>query len=223
MVKKTKEVDVLLNRIAACLEHGVQPELRDVMQLEWLKLEYLEYGDRTKLASDLGLRYRARKMPRHEMPDSAEVLQDMINEAQYRVPPEPIRTIAAAILRSYTTGHCSATALFGERERKDRNGFSWQERDILGAFVEKLKSEPGISEFISERRCQIQDEYYDIYTLLAEISGSASEIPASLKSIRSMFETFLSEFPEHTSQQSPFYRPFSKDSWKDCHITYKSY
>ena len=223
MVSKTEEVDELLNRIAKRLDAGVKPELQDLVDLEWLKDEYLEYEDRTKLAANLGLRFRARKIPKYEVADSDEIIHTIIYSAQYSVPEEHIRTKAAEILRNYVAGHCSATALFGERERKDRNGFSWQERDILGEFVEKLKSEPGISEFISERRRQIQDEYYDIYSLSAEISGSASEIPASLKYIRSMFETFLSEFPEHTSQQSPLYRPFTKDSWKDCHLTYKSY
>ena len=225
MVRKTQEVDRLLNRIADSLDEGVKPALEDLVQLEWLRLEYLDCEDRTKLLPELGLRYRSKKAKQHQTPKSHEYIHEIIYKAQYVVPEESLRKKAIEIIRNYTAGHSSATAMFGERERKDWQGFSWQERDILGGFVTRMNLDPDVKVIIKKRRKEEQDKYYNIYSLLEQVSGSDPELGGypDLQHVRKMLEAQINEFSKFKSQLSPINRRFSKDSWKECYRTYKKY
>ena len=140
-MRKTKEVDNLINLIADQLSAGAQPSKEDAADLECLWKNYLEHENRNNMASKLGLRNRAIRKPSTPVECNPECIQKLIYHLLYSVTIEDeCITQATAMLRAYTKKEITASALFGERYRKPRNNIGWQAWRFMGVFAADVRT-----------------------------------------------------------------------------------
>lgn len=133
-MRKTAQIDSLLNAIAAKLEKGEIPTLEESVKLEQLKWEYQEHANRQSLASELGLRIRVSS--KHQSNQKYETISEIINYLMKQELP-PRKTVCSAVktMRAYTGKEITVKTLLGERYRKSRVFIPWQTWDFMGDFA----------------------------------------------------------------------------------------
>lgn len=220
--EKRREVNDLLDRVATSLKAGELPTVQDSVDLELLALQYwekdkptLRLGLRTKCCSRLpyGTRITLPKLDKDEVLSIVNhfvCLKRHCKEQEF-----------ATLVRHYRNGDITGSDLFGERDRKPRNGRVWQYRNQLGELAELVRSKlllkTGNETFLDGLYSLLEalssadgiDEIVRVYNLPSEHKQTLSDVIDTLTSIRKEFDI---------DPQSSI----SAASWRELRLEYKN-
>lgn len=138
-VYKAKQADALLQRIVDRLELGEIVEVEDVAALEGLLWEYKEFEAQDTTC--LGLRNRVPNKFR-DLDATSGLGERMQIAVHYMRKGIAIPTeIAAEFIKracAYLDKKVPVAKLFGERDRRPREGYTWQAEATMGEIAEKV-------------------------------------------------------------------------------------
>lgn len=216
------DVNNLFDRIATAIEVGELSTVQDSADLELLVLQYWEkdkhpprLGLRTKCFSRLpyGTRITLPKLDKDEVLSIVNhfvCLKRHCKEQEF-----------ATLIRHYLNGDITGSDLFGERDRKPRDGRVWQYRDQLGELAELVRSKlllkTGNETFPDGLYSLLEalssadgiDEIVRVYNLPSEHKQTLSDVIDTLTSIRKKFDI---------DPQSLI----SAASWRELRLEYKN-
>lgn len=222
-MRKTEEVDNLLNSIADSLEAGSLPSLEDCVTLEGLRWDYLEWDDPDSLLKGLGLRIRRKKsaptIAKWSATDTTK-LNDAIDYLRHgKMPPHP--AWVAAMIRAYTEGSVTVGQLFGERYRKPRLGVTWQIKGFMGELAYRVKCNyPKIS--------VAREEVYgaNLFRLLSRLCSDENIKPKDygitqdeLSAIEKFISNIISQEVEVIDSSALKVKSISM--WRESYVAYK--
>lgn len=222
-----KLVRDLLGRVAAALEAGELPTVKDAADLQLLVLEYWE---KDKEPRGLGLKTRAANRQCIGTLKREEI-QSVIDFCVGRKKPDK-GELFAALIQLYLKGDITASDLLGERGRKPRLGHVWQYRDQLGELAERVHRQLRDSQkggnLLTGNRSLLNRLNNNFYELLSELSFSNADVKViqrryklsaqhvqTLEDVKDALTSINKEF-DVVSQG------LSSSVWRDCHLEFKN-
>lgn len=205
----------LFDRIAFALDAGEIPAVEDAVNLEQLVMRYWE---KEQDLHELGLVSRVSNKATDITKLDKTSVQSLVNHLVKQQLPEDGK-VFAELLRCYIDGRITASDLFGERERKPRNGQGWQHYDQLGEQVEQVHQQiidPKTDKHIlhTSNRSISNGLHINLYNLLSDLSQPR----ADLTKIKAQYS--IPSKCEITLIDTGFLSP---SQWRDCHQEFKKH
>ncbi len=203
--------NALFERIAIALESNKLPTVEDSVSLEPLALRYWEKEERPE---SLGLNTRVSNGGKNTRSVKREDIHSLINHFVQQKQ-SPAGVIFAESIRKYLRGEISASKLLGERDRRNRNGKSWQHYDKLGELAEIfIRNLPEECNFHVGNRSLIDKLDNNVYCLLSDLTT----VPVDIVELKDRYKL------PRCFKLEPFDTGFiSPNQWRDYHQEFKRY
>jgi len=208
----------LFDRIATSLEQGKIPTVEDSVAFECLLIQYWEKEEGLALVSRIT----------NSGADITKLnkcdIQSIANHLVHQKTPENRELFLsfARLLRCYLEGTITAADLLGERDRKPRNGQSWQCKDqygekaeqihiLVNEYYKQLGEKPSLQ---TGNRSISNGLNVNLYNLLSELSNPLSDIDNIKKKYK------LHADLDIASIDTGFISP---SRWRDYHLEFKKF